>query len=104
MVWQRWNGYVSPLLDDTSKGDLTLVWASACAALVCGFFWEMWNIHSLAKWTYSVPGLNRFYLFEMPLPGYAGYLPFGVICALVANSLLTTLRQQEGVVQEEVNR
>lgn len=101
IVWQRWNGYVNPLLYAASRGDFSLIWASACAALICGFFWEMWNIHSLAGWTYSVPGLNRFYLFEMPLAGYAGYLPFGVVCAIVANSLLTTLKQKEQVVQEE---
>ncbi len=55
----------------------------ALAALICGFFWEMWNFHSLAKWIYAVPFVNRFHLFEMPLLGYAGYLPFGLECALI---------------------
>jgi hypothetical protein len=27
--------------------------------------------------------VQRFHLFEMPLLGYAGYLPFGIECALV---------------------
>ncbi|HIE09986.1 MAG TPA: hypothetical protein EYP62_00040, partial [Kiritimatiellae bacterium] len=27
----------------------------ASAALICGFFWEMWNYCSLAKWVYEVP-------------------------------------------------
>ena len=53
------------------------------AALACGFFWELWNWHSLAKWIYTVPYVDRWHGFEMPLLGYAGYLPFGVTCALV---------------------
>jgi len=56
----------------------------ALAALICGFFWEMWNYHSLAKWVYAVPFVNRFRIFEMPILGYAGYLPFGLECAVIA--------------------
>lgn len=92
LLWianQRWNDYINRMLKDVAGGDWTLVWTSACAALICGFFWELWNLHSLAKWIYTIPALDRFHLFEMPLLGYAGYLPFGVICTLVSNSLLT---------------
>ena len=56
----------------------------AVAALICGFFWELWNYYSLAKWIYTVPYVNRFPLFEMPVLGYAGYLPFGLECAVIA--------------------
>ena len=84
-------GYVNPLLGGAIRGDLTLVWSSAIAALMCGFFWEMWNFYSEARWVYSIPAVERFYLFEIPVLGYAGYLPFGVICALVSNSLLSTI-------------
>jgi hypothetical protein len=52
------------------------------AALACGVFWELWNYHSLAKWVYTVPFVQRWPIFEMPLLGYAGYLPFGLECAL----------------------
>jgi len=54
------------------------------AALVCGFFWEMWNYYSLAKWVYSIPYVHRFQLFEMPVLGYLGYLPFGLLCIEIA--------------------
>jgi hypothetical protein len=54
------------------------------AALVCGFFWELWNLHSLAKWVYHVPYVQKFHLFEMPILGYFGYLPFGWECAWLA--------------------
>lgn len=48
------------------------------ATLLCGFFWEMWNSRSLPKWTYVLPWGEWGHLFEMPLPGYGGYLPFGL--------------------------
>ena len=66
-----------------AQGDWRPVLQPALAALVCGFFWELWNYGSLAKWHYSIPYVQRFHLFEMPALGYAGYLPFGVACALV---------------------
>jgi hypothetical protein len=53
------------------------------AAVICGFFWEMWNSFSLAQWRYSIPFVHRFEIFAMPLLGYAGYLPFGLECAAV---------------------
>jgi hypothetical protein len=57
------------------------------AALICGFFWEMWNVFSLAQWRYSIPFVHRFEIFVMPLLGYAGYLPFGLECAAVSDLL-----------------
>ncbi|GHO86833.1 hypothetical protein [Dictyobacter formicarum] len=47
-------------------------------ALFCGFFWEMWNYFSLPKWYYTVPYINFWKVFEMPLLGYLGYLPFAL--------------------------
>jgi hypothetical protein len=58
------------------------------AALICGFFWELWNWHSLAQWVCTVPGVDRWHLFEMPALGYAGYLPFGLECLLVADWII----------------
>ncbi|MCJ7594535.1 MAG: hypothetical protein MUO52_07190, partial [Desulfobacterales bacterium] len=62
------------IFSDLARGDWQIVLASALTALVCGFFWEMWNDYSLAKWVYHVPFVHRFQVFEMPLLGYAGYL------------------------------
>jgi hypothetical protein len=72
------------LFQAVSEGNWQHLWLAALAALVCGFFWEMWNYFSLAHWTYAVPFVQRFHLFEMPLLGYAGYLPFGAVCVVVA--------------------
>ncbi len=71
------------VLSDLAYGDFTPFITYAAAALVCGFFWEMWNFFSLAKWVYAVPYVHAFPIFEMPVLGYAGYLPFGLECALV---------------------
>ncbi|OGV48231.1 MAG: hypothetical protein A2X49_05235 [Lentisphaerae bacterium GWF2_52_8] len=70
------------------EGDLRLFVSLVIAALICGFFWEMWNFHSLAKWIYSVPYVNVFHIFEMPVLGYAGYIPFGLECYCTAQFLL----------------
>lgn len=78
----------SPLV----RGDWTGVLASALAGLMCGFFWEMWNYWSLAKWTYQVPFVHRFEVFEMPILGYAGYLPFGLECAVVSELILKGMK------------
>lgn len=64
-----------------ARGDWRGVWTWGLAALVCGLFWECWNDYSLAKWVYAVPYVHRWQVFEMPLLGYAGYLPFGLECA-----------------------
>jgi hypothetical protein len=69
------------------EGDWRVVVSSALAALICGWFWEMWNFYSLSKWQYSIPWAQRFRIFEMPILGYAGYLPFGVTCAFIAEHL-----------------
>jgi len=71
------------LLEEMAKGDWRFFIASASAALMCGWFWEMWNYYSLAKWEYAVPFVQRYLIFEMPVLGFAGYLPFGLECALI---------------------
>ncbi len=81
------------VLSEIAGGDWSRVISSATAALFCGLFWEMWNYHSLAKWQYSVPFVHRLQIFEMPLLGYAGYLPFGLEC-LVIGDLLARLKNQ----------
>lgn len=75
------------LLAPLARGDWRPLLQPAAAALVCGFFWELWNWGSLAQWHYAIPYAQRFHLFEMPLLGYAGYLPFGVECAVVMDLL-----------------
>ena len=78
----------TPLLAALTTGNWQTVWVLALAALVCGFLWELWNFNSQAHWVYAVPYVQRFHLFEMPLLGYAGYLPFGITCGAIANLVM----------------
>jgi hypothetical protein len=64
-------------------GDWRRIFLLAFAALICGFFWEMWNFKSLNQWIYAVPFVDRFHIFKMPLLGFAGYLPFGLECGAI---------------------
>ncbi len=66
------------ILTRLQRGDWRTVIALWTGALTCGFFWEMWNYFSYPKWTYHVPFANFWHLFEMPLLGYLGYLPFAL--------------------------
>ena len=64
------------IFDYTASGEWRTVLALAFGCLICGFFWEMWNYYSYPKWKYNLPMLNTLHVFEMPLPGYIGYLFF----------------------------
>lgn len=64
------------LLGQIARGDWRGVVALALAAVVCGGFWEMWNYLALPKWFYTVPFFGFLKVFEMPLLGYGGYVPF----------------------------
>ncbi|NNG27588.1 MAG: hypothetical protein HKM87_08680 [Ignavibacteriaceae bacterium] len=61
-----------------SVGDWRPVVSLWIGCLICGFFWEMWNYFSYPKWIYEVPLVDFFNIFEMPLIGYLGYLPFSL--------------------------
>lgn len=65
--------------------------AAMLAALICGWFWEMWNSLSLVKWYYQIPWVDCCHLFEMPILGYSGYIPFGLECAVIGESVASVI-------------
>lgn len=73
-VWLK-NG---SLLDHTARKDWRPVYSLWIGGLVCGFFWEFWNYFAYPKWIYEIPFFDRLYVFEMPVAGYLGYLPFSL--------------------------
>ena len=83
----RWFGARS-LTTRTASGDWRTVVGLAAGALTCGFFWELWNVFSYPKWVYDVPWLGVLHVFEMPLAGYLGYVPFGLELFVVTLLLL----------------
>jgi hypothetical protein len=73
-----WLGYRN-LVQRTQTGDWRPVLALWAGVLVTAFFWEFWNFYSYPKWIYTVPHFADFWhIFEMPLLGYGGYLPFAL--------------------------
>jgi len=64
------------LLDCLMKGEAGPIVSLSLGALICGFFWEFWNYLSYPKWVYCIPFFDFLHLFEMPLLGYLGYIPF----------------------------
>ncbi len=66
------------IVSQVRNGDWRLVIAFALGALVCGFFWEMWNNEASVSWEYNIGYLDFARIFQMPLLGYGGYLPFGL--------------------------
>lgn len=75
------------LLEKLRLGDWREVIALSCGSLMCGFFWELWNFHSFPKWIYHTPGTEFLHVFEMPLLGYLGYVPFALELFLLKSLL-----------------
>ena len=80
------------VLDQLKRGSWGQIFRFEVAALVCGVCWETWNYYAYAKWVYAVPWVHRWQIWEMPIIGFAGYLPFGVECAAVIHWLYDGLR------------
>lgn len=77
------------LFREFKEGSLGKLVALFLAGLICGFLWEFWNYRAFAKWVYNVPlpfvGPK---IFEMPLMGFLGFLPFAVECYSMQNFLM----------------
>ncbi|WP_075603368.1 hypothetical protein [Saccharicrinis aurantiacus] len=85
-------GIWSPV-KEISKGNWSPVLLFALTYLLEGFILELQNYLSISRdgvsfiesplyWKYAIPFVDVFHISEMPLLGYAGYLPFGVFCWL----------------------
>jgi len=75
------------LLEWLRHGDWRPVVSLSLGALICGFFWEMWNEWSWPQWIYHTPGAEFLRIFKMPLPGYGGYIPFALELFALKNFL-----------------
>jgi hypothetical protein len=83
------------LLAEVHKNDWARLFAVMAATLVTGFWWEMWNVFSLPKWTYDIPYVGFWHVFEMPLLGYLGYPFFGIAVFSYAAITLMLLGGQD---------
>ena len=66
------------LFDSLGRGDWRPAVSLMAGALLTGFFWELWNYYAYPKWVYHTPGVGFLYVFEMPIIGFIGYLPFAL--------------------------
>lgn len=86
----EWLGRPS-IIGSLWSGSWRLVASFALGTLLCGFFWEAWNYWAMPKWEYNIPFVNFWHVFEMPLLGYGGYLPFGLELFAMTNFVLPFL-------------
>lgn len=68
------------LLADLEQGRRGRLYSLLTSGWVCGWLWEFWNYWAAAKWHYIFPMFQRWKIFEMPAPGYVGFLPFALEC------------------------
>ena len=96
-VWLAWPLLLDPvnrlmgrpsLLGDLEQGRRSRPLALLASGLACGLLWESWNMLASARWRYTVPFLGSVKLYEMPVLGFLGFVPF----ALAAFALYHFLR------------
>lgn len=77
--WRPEDSWLASLARGRGRGLCALL----LGGLVCGVLWESLNFWAGAKWKYTIPGWcpSGPKLFEMPLLGYLGFLPFALGCA-----------------------
>lgn len=89
LVWIGFLFLLDPLNDrlelpsfiaDFQQGRRSRFYSLLISGFVCGWFWEFWNYWAAAKWHYVFPMFQQYKIFEMPAPGYLGFLPFALEC------------------------
>ncbi len=94
LVWAALFFLLDPVCDLLGGKSLTRRWLAGerqeifcilAAGLICGVWWEMWNYPAAAKWVYILPVANFGKIFEMPVLGYLGFLPFALEAAVMYN-------------------
>jgi len=86
-------GIWTPFVSIKERGDWSFLLVFGPTFLFQGFFLEGFNwlsvqhgadgqVHGFnpGYWTYIIPYVNQVHVFEMPLLGYLGYLPFSIYC------------------------
>jgi hypothetical protein len=68
----------SSFVGEWEKADWQAFWSWVISGLAAGFFWEFFNFWAGSRWEYHLPYLNFGRLFEMPVLGFTGFLPFAL--------------------------
>ncbi len=84
-VWLAWPLLLDPLnhwlglssvLGDLEAGRRSRPMALLASGFACGLLWEGWNWLASSRWDYTVPFLGNVKVYEMPVLGFFGFLPF----------------------------
>jgi len=67
-------------LGDLAEGMRRRFYGFLLAGWICGWLWEFWNYWAAAKWLYIFPMFQEWKIFEMPAPGFLGFIPFALDC------------------------
>ena len=68
------------IFSEVRKGKIRTFYRLLLTGLICGVLWEGGNYWAGLKWTYSVPFVGEWKIFEMPVLGYLGFSVFAVEC------------------------
>ena len=93
------------LIGDLAQGRRARVCSLLASGWACGWLWEFWNYWAGAKWHYVFPMFQEWKIFEMPVPGYLGFLPFALECFVmyVTARWLLRLRTTETLRASEIS-
>jgi hypothetical protein len=103
-VWLGPIFLLDPLLEKAGIRSLSLsiaskdrsrIWSLMLGGLLCGLMWEFWNYWAGSKWSYSVPLLGKWKVFEMPLLGFLGFPPFALECWIMYHLLRAIPRRTD---------
>jgi hypothetical protein len=86
-----WKGF--SFLREFEAGESSTLISFLVSGWICGILWEFWNYWAAAKWIYIFPIGQAWKVFEMPLAGYLGFLPFAVECKVMYEFLRTVRRR-----------
>ncbi len=71
----RWS-----LLADLERGEPGRIVRLLVGGAGIGLLWELYNFFARSRWIYTVPGLDRLKVFEMPVLGFLGFPVFALEC------------------------
>jgi hypothetical protein len=78
------------LLAEVEEGKWGRFWSLVLAGFSAGILWEFWNYWAGSRWEYSLPYFGVARVFQMPVLGLTGFLPFALE-AFAATSLFLAL-------------
>jgi len=102
LVWLGFYFFIEPLnyrlkantlLADIERNDWGNFWAWLFSGLTAGFLWEFWNFWAGSHWEYSLPYLDFWRVFQMPVFGYLGFLPFALEIFAIWNLALAVQKR-----------